>query len=887
MVAVNGKHCLHELIEDQARRTPWAPALAFEDERMTYAELERRASALAARLRARGARPEMRIALLMERSASLVVALYAILKSGAAYVPVDPLYPEARRRFILEDAGAALLLTEDALRELEAQPAGDVANPPVAGASLAYVVYTSGSTGQPKGVCVEHRNIVNYVVGITERLNLQPGMRHALVSTMAADLGNTVLFGALASGGCLHVISRERAESGTLLGEYFERESIDVLKITPSHLLALQATTPAARTLPRQRLVLGGEASATQWIESLRAMAPECEIHNHYGPTEATVGVLTYRVAGAPPHTASGTLPLGTPLRNTRVYVLDEKGRRCAQGETGELFIGGAGVARGYLNRPELTAERFVADPYDAAPGARLYRSGDLARVLPDGCIEFCGRTDGQVKLGGHRVELGEIEHALRSHGGVRDAAVVARAEGNGTKRVLAYVVPQRPEQPLWSHPGVHVLPDGTPVAHLNANETDYLYREIFTLQAYLRHGITVRPGDCIVDAGANIGLFTVFVSRLARDLRIFAFEPNPAAFACLKANAEAWGSAVVCLPYGLAEEEKWAELTYFEGLSLLSGFYADAALEGSVVEAYVRNQQPAASRDARFAADIRSLIDGRLRRSAVRARLRPLAQVIAEERIERIDLLKVNVEKSELDVLRGLERGDWDRVRQIVVEVDRAENLSPVIALLERHGFDWCVEQDPSLAQTELRYAYAIRRGAGKLVGARSPGEGGASLLPGDTVLAPGSLRKHLAERLPRHMVPQAFVLMEKLPLTENGKIDRQALPAPAQLPAAGPDFVAPRTQTEKTLAIIWSELLSVPSVGAQDNFFDLGGQSLAAIRMLACARDALGVDLQLRNLFERPTLAGLAELVDALAWSGPAGQPPSLGGGREELTL
>jgi acyl-coenzyme A synthetase/AMP-(fatty) acid ligase/acyl carrier protein len=290
-------------------------------------------------------------------------------------------------------------------------------------------------------VGIEHRNIVNYVLGVAERLRLEPAMSYATVSTVAADLGNTVIFPALATGGCLHVMSQARAESQALLGEYFARERIDVLKIVPSHLAALQSGKNPQAVMPARRLILGGEASRLDWIERLRRLAPQCEIFNHYGPTETTVGVLTYRVAGALPATSSRTLPLGKALPGSVVHVLDAQGRPVPAGEKGELCIGGRGVARGYLNRPDLTAEKFIADPFSAAPGARLYRTGDLARSLGGGAIEFCGRVDHQVKVHGYRVELGEIEAALRAQDGVRDAVVLAREEASGDRQLVAYVV--------------------------------------------------------------------------------------------------------------------------------------------------------------------------------------------------------------------------------------------------------------------------------------------------------------------------------------------------------------------------------------------------------------------------------------------------------------
>lgn len=892
--------CLHRLFEIQAERYPDRDALVFEGERLTYSQLNRRSEELARRLRRLGAGPEVCVGLCVERSLDLVVGLLAILKAGAAYLPLDPALPRGRLGLMLEDARVPLVLTQTPLANglpatgarlfcLDA-PDPELPGPAEAAAetaplphNLAYVIYTSGSTGEPKGVCIEHRNIVNYVLGVVDRLGLESGLSFATVSTIAADLGNTVIFPALATGGCLHVVSQARSEDPALLAELFERERIDVLKIVPSHLAALQSARHPERLMPRRCLILGGEASRLDWIEELRALAPDCRIFNHYGPTETTVGVLTYPVGRGPlPATASGTLPLGRPLPNSRVYLLDEAGRPVAPGELGEICIGGRGVARGYLGRPELTAQKFRADPFSPEPAGHFYRSGDLGRLLPGGDIEFCGRIDHQVKVNGFRVELGEIEVALARHPGVREALVTVQEDGVGGRQLVAYLVPRRSGQPLWERPA-HVLPDGAAVAHLNRNETDYIYHEIFELQAYLRHGISIEDGAVVLDAGANIGLFTVFASRLARDLRLLAFEPNPAACACLKANAEAWGTghAVKCLPHGLSRENKTAELTFFEGLSLLSGFYADAATERDMVRHYVANQQPELLADAGLDAQVSQLIDDRLQARTISAQLRTLSEVIAEEGLERIDLLKVNVEKSELDVLLGLSPDDWPKLRQLVIEVDQRDNLGPITALLEEHGFLATVEQDPLLRNTELCYVYGRRPGA---VAGPHPRPVPP---PAPDVLTPALLRRYLGERLPAYMIPTGFTLLDAFPLNANGKVDRRALPAYRfDSPQTAREHTAPHTETEKVLAALWSEVLNVEPIGIDDDFFDLGGQSLLAIRVVARIRDTFEVDLPLRNLFEHPTVAGLAEVIDSLVYvaQAPAGHRT---GGREEIEL
>jgi amino acid adenylation domain-containing protein/FkbM family methyltransferase len=893
---------LHQLIEEQARRTPARVALVFEQQRLTYGELERRANQLAHHLKRLQAGPDALIGLFVERSLEMMVGMLGILKAGAAYLPIDAALPPERIAFVLADANVSLLLTQASLaarlpsgtRQVVRLDSFDWNNAPetrgdaaqVRPDNLAYVIYTSGSTGRPKGVCIEHRNIVNYVLGIAQRLQLEPGMNHATVSTIAADLGNTVIFPALVTGGCLHIISQERAENQALLSDYFKRERIDVLKIVPSHLAALQTGRNPEQVMPGRRLILGGESSRLDSLERLSALSPGCEIYNHYGPTETTVGVLAYHAGPRLPRTQSGTLPLGRPLPNCHIYILDAEGRPVPAGVQGELCIGGRGVARGYLNRPELTAEKFVADPFSPEAGARMYRSGDLARSLPDGNIEFCGRIDHQVKLHGNRIELGEIEAALREHGGVRDAVVLTSEKESGDKQLVAYLVPKRPKQVLWQCKGLHLLPDGSPVAHLNKSETDYIYNEIFVLQAYLRHGIEIHDGDCIVDAGANIGLFTLFASRLAANLRVFSFEPNPAAFACLKANAEAWGAGAKCLPFGLSSDNKSAELTFFEGLSLLSGFYADAAKEREVVRNYVLNQEPELTN---LGAQIGELIDGRLQAVTVSAQLRTLSSVLAEQGIERVDLLKINVEKSELDVLQGVSPGDWPRIRQLVIEVDLQQNLRPIVALLERNGYEVLVEQDPLLRKTELCYVYAIRPSAAgrRLVRQQRAGAYLRPLPPVDEeILTPATLRRDLKRRLPQYMIPSGFVLMEKFPLTPNGKIDRRALPAFSyENPTPARDCVRARTETEKALIAIWSELLKTQDIDVSDDFFDLGGNSLLAIKAVSRIRDVFEVNLQLRDLFECPSAAQLAELIDAALQPAQPKAPSDGTGNRAEI--
>jgi amino acid adenylation domain-containing protein len=454
--------CVHALFAAQAAATPGALAVVCGEERLTYRELDRRSNRLARSLAALGVTSETPVGLLLERSAALIVALLGVLKAGGAYLPLDPSFPVERLTLMLADAGAPLVLTRAGLApglssrsgirilsDWEAGDGGDgeAASPAsgVTAGNLAYVIYTSGSTGRPKGVMVEHRQLVSYLLGMIGRLELTPGLSFALVQALTADAAKTTIYGALLTGGCLHVIPEKQAADAEVLGAYLESHDIDWLKLAPSHLAALWSSPRFARAAPRRYLVLGGEPSPRGWAEEILAGVPDCAVINQYGPTETTVGVLTYRARAGQLPPGSLILPLGRPLPGSRIHLLDRNLAPVPVGVAGELCIAGSGLARGYLGAPAQTAERFVPDPLGREPGGRLYRTGDLARSWPDGLLEFVGRLDHQIKIRGFRVELGEVEAALKAHPGLVDAVVVAREQAVGGRGLIAYVVAREP----------------------------------------------------------------------------------------------------------------------------------------------------------------------------------------------------------------------------------------------------------------------------------------------------------------------------------------------------------------------------------------------------------------------------------------------------------
>jgi len=453
--------CIHQLFEDQVERSPSSVAVVFEDEQLTYRELNARANQLAHYLRSLGVEPEVLVGICVERSFETIVGILGILKAGGAYVPIDPAYPSERIGYMLDDSQLPVLLTQKqlvaSLPEHQARVVcldsdweeisteSELSSiTSVTPENLAYVIYTSGSTGKPKGVGVPHR-AVNRLVLNTNYINLQPLDVIAFASNFSFDAATFEIWGALLNGAKLVVITKDVALSPDEFATQIHSQGITVLFLTTALFNLLAREIPSAFQSVRH-LLFGGEAVEPKWIkEVLKKGSPQRLLHV-YGPTENTTFTSWYLVQDVPEEAT--TIPIGRPIANTEVYLLDTQLQPVPIGVSGEIYIGGDGLARGYLNRPDLTAEKFIANPFSNEPNSRLYKTGDLARYLPDGNIEYLGRIDNQVKIRGFRIELGEIEAILNQHPGVRETAVIARDFVAGDKQLVAYVVPQQEGTP-------------------------------------------------------------------------------------------------------------------------------------------------------------------------------------------------------------------------------------------------------------------------------------------------------------------------------------------------------------------------------------------------------------------------------------------------------
>ncbi len=971
----------HETVADmlaaQAARTPDATALVFGQQALSYAELDARCNGMARLLITRGAGPETVVALGLPRSVDMVVALFAVLRTGAAYLPLELDHPADRLSLMLEDARPLLLLSTAAVSGTlpgavprlllddpgtTAELAACSAAPVEVRFSLehpAYVIYTSGSTGRPKGVVTPYIGLTNM------QLNHQTeifGPAIASAGGRRLRIAHTVSFAFdmsweellwLVEGHEVHICDEELRRDATALVAYCEAHRIDVVNVTPTyaHVLIEEGLLEGHRP---PLVLLGGEA-VTETVWSTLRDTEGTYGYNLYGPTEYTINTL-----GGGTHD-SATPTVGRPIRSTRARILDAWLRPVPDGVPGELYIAGVGLARGYLERPGLTAERFVADPH-GLPGERMYRTGDLVRRRPDGNLDFLGRTDDQVKIRGHRVELGEIETVLAQHPEVAQAAVVARDDTSapGTQRLVGYVVPGEPgdearetaEQEQigewqeiysaeYSEIGTAVFTedfagwdssyDGEPIPLEHMREW-----RAATVQRIRE----LRPRR-ILEIGVGSGLL---LSQLAPDAEAywatdFAAPVIRKVGEDLKADPElAHKVELRCQP---------AEVT--DGLP--TGFF-DTVVINSVVQYFpsldhlrkvIRGAMGLlAPGGALFLGDVRDLRQARVFQTGIQlaragtdtdpeALRRAVDRGLALEKELLVDpdwfaTLGVG---AEVRTKAGQHHNELTRYRYDVVLYDDQSASDDALRLNDAPMHEW---SGPGALLAGLEGLELLRvrripdaRTAGDLAAMRAidagrvPGTVSAGVEPEevrslgaahghrvlttwsdepgffdavfvrgtayrrtadlhlprpDSGVAPyantptatrgsgalvGRLRDDLGQRLPGYMVPAAFVVLPRLPMNDNGKLDVRALPD-AEPAVALSEGRGPETRVEEVLCRLFAEVLGLPRTGAEDNFFDLGGHSLLATRLISRARTELGAELAIRDLFEAPTPEVLA---------------------------
>ncbi len=987
---------LHTLFEAQAQRTPEALAVTFQEESLTYQQLNHKADQLAHFLQSQGVGPDTLVGLYIERSLDMMVGLLGILKAGGAYVPFDPTYPQERLAFMLDDSQVRLLLTQknlletlphytgqtvclDAATEIFSQQ--NLACPIQATAeNLAYVLYTSGSTGKPKGVQISHRAVIN----LLEAMRCQPGFSQQdvllAVTTLSFDIAGLELFLPLIVGGKVVLVSREEAVDEVRLPARIKESRATVMQATPvTWKLLLDAGWKGE---PNLAILCGGEALPADLANPLTQCGKA--LWNMYGPTETTIWSAVYPVCAQ----ATNILPIGRPIANTEMYILNQELRPVPIGVPGDLYIGGKGLARGYWHLPALTAEKFIPNPFEDS-GTRLYATGDLARYLPDGNIEFLGRIDHQIKLRGLRIELGEIESVLRQHPGVRNGVVLVRRDQHGSEQLVGYLVPNwnyhpgTPDvekdaeqtsawQAIWDETYNQLSHDQDPTFNISGWNSSYTGQPIPSeemcewVDNTVERILSLHPKRALeIGCGTGLLLFRIApacTQYLGADFSAQVLE-------ALQPTLEQQNIPQATLSKRMADD--------FSGIEPGS---LDTVIINSVIQYFpsieylVRVLQGAVNAVADggsvYVGDVRSLpLLEAFHTSIQLARISPTSSIeelrqhmhtsLSQEKelvidpaffialkqhlpqIGHVEILpKLGSARNELTKFRydvilhvgksipdGSEPGwlAWNdqttlsTIRQVLVEEQPAaigiSQIPNARVLVEAQIAEWLSDEkrdgavgewltasqelkgvdinDLRQLANERNYTLHLNwSGAGKSFDAVFRSAGGAPVddnhvfvaFPEETTpIKPWheyaqkpiqnteirallmNLHQFLEDKLPEYMVPSLLMVLEKMPLTPNGKIDRRALPVPGESrPAAAGEFIAPVTETEGKLARIWQRLLGVNKIGRNDSFFDLGGHSLTEIQLVNRIRENFNVEVPLRTSYQLSTIAELAEHID-----------------------
>ncbi|WP_331732563.1 FkbM family methyltransferase (plasmid) [Streptomyces sp. NBC_00015] len=857
---------LPRLIQRWATETPDAAALAHRGQVLTYRELDRHSDAVAARIRDRVPAGAL-VALTTNRTPETVGTLLGILKAGCTYLPVDTGAGSERAEQILRLAKPDLVLkspvplTDTPPRSVsESRPSGP-----------AYVMPTSGSGGVLKLVEVEHSSVCHNLTALATTLGgVTPDDVCLHVASFAFSSSVRQLFMPLIHGARVVLATGTQRLDPRGMLRLLQDRGVSIMDVIPSVLAVLldelQGTPAEAAALLGSRLRLLLLASeplpsglAARWQ---RAVGREdVALYNMYGQTESAGIVSVHRVGSLP---TSGSVPIGRPLAGTGLLLLDEHLALVPDGEIGEIAVSGPSLARGYRADPALTAAVF---PHTSGGTGdhRIYRTGDLGQRNRDGTLTYIGRRDRMIKVHGQSVDLARVETALEEHSAVARAAV-AEAPPEEATRLRAWVQlrPGYLEETVASR--LRTLPDGLRVLDLHPAETDFMHAEIFDRQVYLRHGIAVPADAFVIDAGANIGLFSLRIATRHPDARILAFEPAVPTAAVLQINLRVNGCFNVTVrAQGLSDHAGDAEITWYPRSSGMSSLHASHTDEQDTLRAIISNQlaHGAITNGEELRGLTDDLVDSKLVGQRLPCSLVRLSDVLSTEASSTVDLLKVDVQKAELEVLAGIDDEHWPRIKQIVAEVhDIDDRLEQMTRLLTKHGYAVHTDQDEMFTGSAVYYLYARRPDA------RPPSPQGFSTMTRCEPIRAVSRRQlavYLAQRFPATHVPGTVTILDELPRTTSGKIDRAALPLHSPAPDTTPPTPDPADPLIAELAGIWSSVLGT-TVDSSDDFFAIGGSSLAAARVIArIRRQYPDLDLSVRLIFEEPVLRQFAAAIHA----------------------
>ncbi len=919
-----------QLFEQQTERTPDRIAAVQDGRDVSYAALNEQANQLAHFLQQEGVGPEVPVAICMDRSIEVLIAIWGILKAGGAYIPIDPAYPRERIAYMLEDADPAVVLTTGDLPlpagsgpaswtiiNLAALDLSDfpTVNPPAQAhrQNLVYMIYTSGSTGKPKGTMLTHQGLLNYAYWArrTYQHNNEV-LDFPLYSSLAFDLTVTSIFVPLLSGGKVVIYETSAETPGLEIISVFTDDAVDLVKLTPAHLELLRELDLSPSRI--RKLIVGGEDFKTDLAQSIHELfGGRVEIYNEYGPTEAVVGCMIHRFD--PAQDTAVSVPIGEPAANARIYLLDRYDQPVPPGVIGEMTISSDGVARGYYNRPELTEERFGEDPFRA--DARIYRTGDIARWNEQNSMVFLGRRDHQVKISGARIELGEIETMLRAHPSIRDAiASVVQFERHLEDSEIAHCItcglPSNYPDVSFNEAGVCSLCTDF---DLFRDEVFHYFKTLDDLQVIVADAKEGRKGeyDCMMLYSGGKDSTYVLSQLIEMDLKVLAFSLDngyisPEAIENVRRITDHLGvdlvfgktphmnaifadslerfsnvcqgcyKAIYTLSMKLAREKGIKYI--FTGLSRGQLFETrlDELFRNRIFDVERMDDAVLAARKVYHGVDdaVQRLLDVSMFRN----------ERIFED-IQFIDYFRYT--DVELDDLYGFlsTRVPWIRPKDTGRSTNCLINEAGIYVHQTERGYhnyalpySWDVRlghktreealEDlddemrlPMVRQMLDEVGYSVK----EWYADQSERRLAAYFVTDDDSLTIAKLRDYLGQQLPAYMIPAYLVRLEAMPLTPNGKINRQELPNPAEKrPEMNAAFVAPESQLEMALAEIWSQTLGVKRVGVHDNFFELGGASIPAVQVVAKISEQYHVDFPARSFFEHPTVAGQSEILEEL---------------------
>jgi amino acid adenylation domain-containing protein len=923
---------LHQLFEPQAAQTPDACAVAAASSNrsyrthMTYSQLNHASDGLAGFLQNKGVGPDTIVAIKMERSIEMIIAILGILKAGGAYMPIDPNYPEERIKFMLEDSGAKVQVTARTFAEVQAHPVPRTPQPTEGSSNLAYVIYTSGTTGRPKGVMLEHRGVVNYITWAARTYVKNETAAFPLYTGISFDLTVTSIFTPLVTGNTIYIYPGDDREF--LLDGIIRDDRVGVVKLTPAHLKLLK-DKPGGSGI--RRFILGGENLETaSALEIFRQWDGNIEIYNEYGPTETVVGSMIHRFD--PAKDVGPSVPIGVPIAGTQVYLLDPDFNPVPVGVPGEIYISGAGVGRGYLNRPELTAERFVdlnksyRSYRSYGSYEKLYRTGDLAKRLPDGTLEYLGRIDQQVKIRGFRVELGEVESRLRTFRRAKHTASILEEKVLDASASADLKKIVRCSRCLLSanHPGIRFDSEGVcNVCREYEGYETHVKRYFKTprdLEDLLGEVSSSRSDyDCLllfsggkdstytlyrlIDMGLKVLTYTFdngYISQAAFEnirrttsalnvehITGRAEHMNPVFVESLETNHN------VCHGCWNALNTYGAKLAHEKGINIIvsglsRGQIFDMRLHG-LFQAGIFDEQEIEENLLRFRKGFHSP-ENKFSRILGESLEESVIETVQFVDFFRYDATPVEEIKAYLSGKGWVQPADTGfcssncRINDVGIYMYLKERgahfyeapLSWDVRLgqlpresgLEELGFD---PRPPQVDRILNEIGYYDAAGVVDAVVLDKVDKNGNTVLCAYVVslaeLTARELREYLAAGLPDHMIPAYFVQVEGIPLSASGKTDRKALLAAessGRRLSTAARYVAPRDDTETAVAAIFKEVLKTDRVGMEDNFFELGATSFEIIRVSNRLTGVLGRDIPVLKLFEHPTIASFLEYVN-----------------------